>query len=41
MTHDHVERFFSDMDRMTDAFKGTEKGSLYLTPYRALFLSKG
>lgn len=40
-THHHVECFFSDMDHMTDAFKGTEKGSLYLTPYRVLFLFKG
>uniref|UniRef100_A0A4X2KZJ3 GRAM domain-containing protein n=1 Tax=Vombatus ursinus TaxID=29139 RepID=A0A4X2KZJ3_VOMUR len=41
MTYDHVELSFSDMDHMTDAFKGTKKGSLYLTPYRVIFLSKG
>ncbi|XP_044527958.1 WW domain-binding protein 2 isoform X1 [Gracilinanus agilis] len=41
MTYDHVELSFSDMDHMTDPFKGTKKGSLYLTPYRVIFLSKG
>ncbi|XP_036600090.1 WW domain-binding protein 2-like [Trichosurus vulpecula] len=41
MTYDHVELSFSDMDHVTDAFKGTKKGSLYLTPYRVISLSKG
>uniref|UniRef100_A0A5F8HDL0 GRAM domain-containing protein n=1 Tax=Monodelphis domestica TaxID=13616 RepID=A0A5F8HDL0_MONDO len=41
MTYDHVALSFSDMDHMTDPFKGTKKGSPYLTPYRVIFLSKG
>ncbi|KAM4652419.1 WW domain-binding protein 2-like isoform 1-T2 [Discoglossus pictus] len=36
-----VELSFSDMAHKTDAFKGTKKGALYLTPYRVVFVSKG
>uniref|UniRef100_A0A8C5Q9U8 GRAM domain-containing protein n=1 Tax=Leptobrachium leishanense TaxID=445787 RepID=A0A8C5Q9U8_9ANUR len=36
-----VELTFSDMAHKTDAFKGTKKGTIYLTPYRIIFLSKG
>lgn len=34
MTYDHVEITFSDIEPMPDAFKGTKKGSVFLTPYR-------
>ncbi|XP_048448125.1 WW domain-binding protein 2 isoform X2 [Rhincodon typus] len=36
-----VELSFSDMTVKSDFFKGTKKGTLYLTPYRMIFLSKG
>ncbi|KAM4722174.1 postacrosomal sheath WW domain-binding protein isoform 1-T1 [Rhinophrynus dorsalis] len=36
-----VELTFSDMTQKTETFKGTKKGSLFLTPYRVIFLSKG
>ncbi|XP_075038965.1 postacrosomal sheath WW domain-binding protein isoform X1 [Mixophyes fleayi] len=36
-----VELTFSDMAHKTEAFKGTKKGLLYLTPYRVIFVSKG
>ncbi|XP_063282428.1 postacrosomal sheath WW domain-binding protein [Pelobates fuscus] len=36
-----VELTFSDMAHKTEAFKGTKKGSLYLTAYRIIFVSKG
>ncbi|XP_072276318.1 postacrosomal sheath WW domain-binding protein isoform X1 [Pyxicephalus adspersus] len=36
-----VELTFSDMAYKTDAFKGTKKGLLYLSPFRVIFLSKG
>uniref|UniRef100_A0A8D1UZ09 WW domain binding protein 2 n=1 Tax=Sus scrofa TaxID=9823 RepID=A0A8D1UZ09_PIG len=38
---DHVELTFSDMRNVPEAFKGTKKGTVYLTPYRVIFLSKG
>uniref|UniRef100_A0A8C5X7I1 WW domain binding protein 2 n=1 Tax=Malurus cyaneus samueli TaxID=2593467 RepID=A0A8C5X7I1_9PASS len=41
MTYDHVEITFSDLEPMPDAFKGTKKGSVFLTPYRVIFVSKG
>nr|KAF6417625.1 WW domain binding protein 2 [Molossus molossus] len=41
MTYDHVELTFNDMKNVPEAFKGTKKGSVYLTPYRVIFLSKG
>lgn len=34
MTYDHVEITFSDIEPMPDAFKGSKKGSVFLTPYR-------
>lgn len=34
MTYDHVEITFSDLEPMPEAFKGTKKGSVFLTPYR-------
>lgn len=33
MSFDHVELTF-DMKNMPEAFKGTKKGTIYLTPYR-------
>lgn len=36
-----VELSFSDMSQKTDAFKGTKKGSVFLTAYRMIFVSKG
>ncbi|XP_006136510.1 WW domain-binding protein 2 [Pelodiscus sinensis] len=41
MTYDHVEITFSDMEHVPDAFKGTKKGSVFLTPFRVIFVSKG
>uniref|UniRef100_A0A669PV60 WW domain binding protein 2 n=1 Tax=Phasianus colchicus TaxID=9054 RepID=A0A669PV60_PHACC len=41
MTYDHVEMTFSDIEPMPEAFKGTKKGSVFLTPYRVIFVSKG
>ncbi|XP_053147228.1 WW domain-binding protein 2 isoform X3 [Hemicordylus capensis] len=41
MTYDHIEITFHDMEHMPDAFKGTKKGSVFLTPYRVIFVSKG
>ena len=34
MSYDHVELTFSDMRNVPEAFKGTKKGTVYLTPYR-------
>ncbi|KAG8436469.1 hypothetical protein GDO86_007529 [Hymenochirus boettgeri] len=36
-----VELAFSDMSHKSEIFKGTKKGSLFLTPYRVIFLNKG
>ncbi|NXI73012.1 WBP2 protein, partial [Anseranas semipalmata] len=36
-----VELSFSDVTGRPEAFKGTKKGMLYLTPYRVIFVSKG
>ncbi|XP_020660741.1 WW domain-binding protein 2 isoform X2 [Pogona vitticeps] len=41
MTYEHVELTFHDMEHMPDAFKGTKKGSVFMTPYRVIFVSKG
>ncbi|XP_028745506.1 WW domain-binding protein 2 isoform X4 [Peromyscus eremicus] len=41
MSYDHVELTFNDMKNVPEAFKGTKKGTIYLTPYRVIFLSKG
>uniref|UniRef100_A0A8C5RD22 WW domain binding protein 2 n=1 Tax=Leptobrachium leishanense TaxID=445787 RepID=A0A8C5RD22_9ANUR len=41
MSYDHVELTFNDMENEPDAFKGTKKGSVLLTPYRVIFISKG
>ncbi|KAF7686535.1 hypothetical protein HF521_015897 [Silurus meridionalis] len=34
-----VELSFSDVTQKSDLFKGTKKGSVYLTPYRMVFVS--
>ncbi|NWI09294.1 WBP2 protein, partial [Crypturellus soui] len=36
-----VELSFSDVTGKPEAFKGTKKGMLYLTPYRMIFVTKG
>ncbi|XP_072259963.1 WW domain-binding protein 2 [Pyxicephalus adspersus] len=41
MSYDHVELTFSDMASTPDAFRGTKKGTILLTPYRVIFISKG
>ncbi|XP_018411137.1 PREDICTED: WW domain-binding protein 2-like isoform X1 [Nanorana parkeri] len=41
MSYDHVELTFSDMASSSDAFRGTKKGTILLTPYRMIFVSKG
>ncbi|XP_068119890.1 WW domain-binding protein 2 [Hyperolius riggenbachi] len=41
MSYDHVELTFSDMANTPDAFRGTKKGKILLTPYRVIFVSKG
>ncbi|XP_078510680.1 WW domain-binding protein 2 [Lissotriton helveticus] len=41
MNYDHIELAFSDMESMPDLFKGTKKGSIFLTPYRVIFVCKG
>ncbi|XP_035380732.1 postacrosomal sheath WW domain-binding protein isoform X2 [Electrophorus electricus] len=35
----NVELSFSDVTQKSDVFKGTKKGSVYLTPYRMVFVS--
>ncbi|MGH0147169.1 UNVERIFIED_CONTAM: hypothetical protein FKN15_041506 [Acipenser sinensis] len=34
MTYDHVELSFCESENMPEAFKGTKKGTVYMTPYR-------
>lgn len=41
MNHDNVELGFTDADSLPEAFKKSKKGSVYLTPYRVIFLAKG
>ncbi|XP_041077922.1 WW domain-binding protein 2-like isoform X2 [Polyodon spathula] len=41
MTYDHVELSFCESKNMPEAFKGTIKGIIYMTPYRVIFQSKG
>uniref|UniRef100_A0A6I8PLN4 GRAM domain-containing protein n=1 Tax=Ornithorhynchus anatinus TaxID=9258 RepID=A0A6I8PLN4_ORNAN len=36
-----VELSFSDVTGKPEAFKGTKKGALFLTPYRMIFVTKG
>ncbi|CAL9708831.1 unnamed protein product [Knipowitschia caucasica] len=39
--HDNVELAFSDAERLPEAFRKSRKGSIYLTPYRVIFVAKG
>ncbi|KAL7989438.1 hypothetical protein Chor_012104 [Crotalus horridus] len=41
MNYEHIEMTFHDMEHMPEAFKGTKKGSVFMTPYRVIFVSKG
>ncbi|KAG3283671.1 WBP2-like [Ictidomys tridecemlineatus] len=41
ISYDHVELTFNDMKNVPEAFKGTKKGTVYLTPYWVISLSKG
>uniref|UniRef100_A0A3B3W2P6 WW domain binding protein 2 n=1 Tax=Poecilia latipinna TaxID=48699 RepID=A0A3B3W2P6_9TELE len=41
MSHDNVELVFCDADRLPEPFRKSKKGSVYLTPYRVIFLAKG
>ncbi|XP_013907060.1 PREDICTED: WW domain-binding protein 2 [Thamnophis sirtalis] len=41
MNYEHIEMTFHDMEQMPEAFKGTKKGSVFMTPYRVIFVSKG
>ncbi|XP_063068413.1 WW domain-binding protein 2 [Engraulis encrasicolus] len=40
MSYENVELAFCEADRLPDAFKKTRKGSIYLTPYRVIFVAK-
>nr|XP_045361746.1 LOW QUALITY PROTEIN: WW domain-binding protein 2-like [Camelus bactrianus] len=40
MSYDHVELTSNDMRNVPEAFKGAKKGTVYLTSYRVIFLSK-
>uniref|UniRef100_A0A1A7Y9C3 WW domain binding protein 2 n=1 Tax=Iconisemion striatum TaxID=60296 RepID=A0A1A7Y9C3_9TELE len=39
--HDNVELTFCDADDLPEAFRKSRKGSVYLTPYRVIFVAKG
>uniref|UniRef100_A0A3B3QIJ8 WW domain binding protein 2 n=1 Tax=Paramormyrops kingsleyae TaxID=1676925 RepID=A0A3B3QIJ8_9TELE len=41
MTYENVELVFSDTETLPEAFRKSKKGSVYLTPYRVIFLAKG
>ncbi|XP_072523773.1 WW domain-binding protein 2 isoform X2 [Salminus brasiliensis] len=41
MSYENVELAFSDADRLPELFKKSKKGSVYLTPYRVIFVTKG
>ncbi|RVE59231.1 hypothetical protein OJAV_G00186230 [Oryzias javanicus] len=41
MNHDNVELVFCDADGLPEVFRRSRKGSVYLTPYRVIFLAKG
>lgn len=34
MNYEHIEMTFHDMEHTPEAFKGTKKGSVFMTPYR-------
>lgn len=41
MSYENVELVFSDTERLPEAFRKSKKGSVYLTPYRVIFWTKG
>lgn len=41
MNYDNVELAFNDADSLPEAFRKSKKGSVYMTPYRVIFLAKG
>ncbi|KAG8008954.1 WW domain-binding protein 2 [Nibea albiflora] len=41
MNYDNVELVFCDADSLPEAFRKSKKGSVYLTPYRVIFVAKG
>ncbi|XP_028821122.1 WW domain-binding protein 2 [Denticeps clupeoides] len=41
MSHENVELIFPDADGLPECFRKSKKGTIYLTPYRMIFLTKG
>ncbi|TSL04201.1 WW domain-binding protein 2 [Bagarius yarrelli] len=41
MSYENVELTFSDADGLPDLFRKSRKGSIFLTPYRVIFVTKG
>ncbi|XP_067285891.1 WW domain-binding protein 2 [Pseudorasbora parva] len=41
MSYENVELVFSDTERLPEPFRKSKKGSIYLTPYRVIFVTKG
>ncbi|XP_067101337.1 WW domain-binding protein 2 [Osmerus mordax] len=41
MSFENVELVFCEADSLPEAFRKNKKGSIYLTPYRVIFLTKG
>ncbi|MEQ2165519.1 hypothetical protein GOODEAATRI_017668 [Goodea atripinnis] len=41
MFHENVELVFCDAESLPEPFRKSKKGSVYLTPYRVIFLAKG
>ncbi|XP_051968973.1 WW domain-binding protein 2 [Xyrauchen texanus] len=41
MSHENVELAFNDTEHLPEPFRKSKKGSVFLTPYRVIFLTKG
>lgn len=41
MNYDNVELVFCEADSLPEAFRKSKKGSVFLTPYRVIFVAKG
>ncbi|XP_051769752.1 WW domain-binding protein 2 [Ctenopharyngodon idella] len=41
MSYENVELVFSDTEHLPEPFRKSKKGSVYLTPYRMIFVTKG
>lgn len=41
MSYENVELMFSEAEGLPEPFRKSKKGSVYLTPYRVIFLAKG